>query len=273
MKRSFALIVTLLLSTAIAAAQVQEFQIGAQQNSIIRTVDDEHVLIYTQNADNQKYFLLCKRGSNTAQAFQVPNLWEVRDVRIHNGSDAYFCGTNGVVGMVGMFNINSLFSGTEPLNYSFFSWSPAGYVLPTDLKRLKLYEVGGRVNMAMTGSSLWNIAALVPNTTVVSACLNGGGWDVVSYINKDMEMAFTDVACLESVIVAVGTDSNGEERHLITFEKTTGFPQFPTDCPSPASKAATRKLLYTDGGCDPTSLSNIQLTRSIVEVKVTLKCE
>ena len=229
MKRFIILIFTVLIYSVPSVTQVREFQIGARNNSIIRSVDDEHVLIYTQPVVDSGYFILYKRSDNTALAISLPIKWEIRDVRIHNGDEAYFCGTFGGSGLVGMFNIASVFAGTDSINYFLCDWTSNNYVLPTDLKRLDLYDEGGYVNMAMTGSSIWHISHWLPNTTVMSAYLNGLSWEYVCYPNKDLYMQFTDVACLDDIIVAVGTDDNGTGCYIKTFEKLSEFPKYPLD--------------------------------------------
>jgi len=185
-------IIIVLVASATLQAQVREFQISAQSNSIIRTVDDAHVLIYTQSSIDSGFFIYYKKGDNTALAFRVPTKWEIHDVRIHKGVEAYFCGTTGN-GLIGMFNIASVFSGTGSVNYTVCGWTEREYVLPIDLKRLDLFEYGGQVHMAMTGSSLWFNPTMLPNTTVMSAYLNGGNWHYCCYCNKDQYVAFTDI--------------------------------------------------------------------------------
>lgn len=229
MKRCI-LLISILLICLQDMAQVREFQINAYVNSIIRSVDDENVLIYTQPTVDTGCFILYKKSDNTALAFNVPNKWEVHDVRIYNGVDAYFCGTNGSSGLIGMFDISQMLSGTVSLNYAIINnWSQIGYVLPTDLKRLDLFEDNGVVNMAMVGTSLWYYWSQVPNTMVMSAYLSGTTWHWRGYPNKCAFMKFTDLACLDEIIVTVGTGKNGDSCYMKTFEKVQNFPGYPID--------------------------------------------
>ena len=224
MKR-IVLIFFLLVATLATHAQVREFQIGAQQNSITRSVDENCQLIYTQPTVDSGFFILYRAGDPTAQAFRVPPKWEIHDVRIHNGADAYFCGTDGNKGVFGMFNIATVFAGTGSVNYVVCPESTQELSQPTDLKRLDLYEVGGLVNMAMVGTSIWG--KLYQNTTLVSAYRFGANWYLDYYPNKERWVAFTDVACLDNVIVAVGSDTNGVGCYLKTFRLMPNFPQYP----------------------------------------------
>ncbi len=217
------LVLSVLLLPLALAAQVREFNIGATDNSIVRTVDDTTLLIYTQPSAGDGYFLLYKTGAASALAFRLPVGWEVRDVRIYNGVDAYFCGTDGTRGLVGMFDIASAFSGTGAVNYTPCSgFLPVGFH-PTDLKRLELYEYGVNVCMAMAGDSEWD--GIGNNTTVVSAYIDAvGNWRLAYYANKNHLMDFTDVACLDDVVVAVGTDIYGNGCYVKTFQKNERFP-------------------------------------------------
>ena len=82
----------------------------------------------------------------------------------------------------------------------------------------------------MTGSSLWHISHMLPNTTVMSAYWDASGnCSYHCFCNKDMSMSFTDVACLDEVIVAVGTDPQGEGCYMKTFERQDDFPVNPID--------------------------------------------
>jgi hypothetical protein len=71
-----------LLLLAPLQAQVQEFQIGTSANSIIRSVDDEHQLIYTEISSSEAYFILYRNGFSSAKAFKLPKGWQIHDVRI-----------------------------------------------------------------------------------------------------------------------------------------------------------------------------------------------
>lgn len=209
---------------------MDKFDISASSNSIIRVVDETYVLIYTQQSVDTGTFLLYQLGDSTALTFRVTNKWEIRDVRIHNGTDAYFCGTSGGTGLIGKFSIWPMFAGTGSISYILCDWTANKYVYPTDLKRLALFEDGGKVCMAMTGSSLWHISHMLPNTTVMSAYWDSfGNCSYHCFCNKDMSMSFTDVACLDEVIVAVGTDPQGEECYMKTFGRQDDFPVNPID--------------------------------------------
>ena len=226
--RKILFIISALLIAASSQATVREIIIGASDNSIIRVVDGEKLLIYTQQSIDSGYFVLFNHATNMALAFRVPNKWEVHDVRIHDGQIAYFCGTAGGQGLIGMFRIAPVFAGTDNINYVQCALFADAGVTPADLKRLDLYEYNGQVHMAMTGTSDFHgVVHPVYGTTVMWAQYSGGGWSYSCFFNKDRFVQYTDIACLGDIIVAVGPDSNGRSCYMKTFEQTAQFTGYP----------------------------------------------
>ena len=82
MKRFIILIFTVLIYSVPSVAQVTELSIDASVNSIIRSVDDEYQLIYTEIASSEAYFILYRNGFSSAKAFRLPKGWQIHDVRI-----------------------------------------------------------------------------------------------------------------------------------------------------------------------------------------------
>ena len=228
MKQKIALIVSMMLCTTLSVAQVQEFQIGAQSNSIVRSVDGDYVLIYTEKVTGEGYFLLYRDGAPTAKAFQVMSDVHVRDVRIYDDKTAYFCGRDVLYdwGVVGMFDITSVFAGTDDVYYGGCDWSSGTWRLkPTDLKRLDLFDSAGVVGMAMVGESKTFLGSLDDATTVASAWFDGS-WHMCAYLNKGNSFHFTDVACLEKSIVAAGNDGTDQNCWIKTYLPGLHFPDF-----------------------------------------------
>lgn len=82
MKRFIILIFTVLIYSVPSVAQVTELSIDASVNSIIRSVDDEYQLIYTEISSSEAYFILYRNGFSSAKAFKLPKGWQIHDVRI-----------------------------------------------------------------------------------------------------------------------------------------------------------------------------------------------
>ena len=235
MKQKIVLIVSMMLCTTLSMAQVQEFQIGAQSNSIVRIVKGDSVLVYTEVSPTEAYFLLYVDGGASAQAFQLdPGEYiQVRDVRIHNGKTAYFCGTRGTgillnnQAVVGQFDINDVFSGTGTVQWGCFPWKDINGMYLTDMTRLDLFEYNGTVCMAMAGKTVYDMGTWLPGTTVASAWYDGATWHMYAHLNRYLKMKFTDVACLEKTILAVGTTEEDTGCLLKPFHKYPDFPNHP----------------------------------------------
>ena len=225
MNKKITLIVSMLLCAALSVAQVREFSVEARNNSIIRSVDDEYVLIYTEKGTGEGYFLLYRDGDPTAKVFQVMSDVHVRDVRIYDGKTAYFCGTHisSDMGVVGKFEILPAFAGTGTVNYGVCNWSTGVYCMkPTDLKRLDLFDSAGVVGMAMVGESKTFLGFLEDGTTVASAWFDGS-WHMCAYLNKGNSIHFTDVACLKKSIVAAGNDGTDHGCWIKTYMPALHF--------------------------------------------------
>ena len=228
MNKFITLITSMLLCVSLSVAQVQEFQVDAQRGSIIRSIDGEYQLIYTEEGSGDGYFLLYRNGAPSAPAFKVMDGVRVRDVRIYGGRTAYFCGRYDLLdwGLVGKFDIFPVFAGTGAVDYGGCEWSGSTYkLMPTDLKRLDLFDSAGVVGMAMVGDSKTYLGFIEGGTTVASAWFDTQ-WEMCAHVNKGNFFRFTDVACLESSIVAVGTDSTGHGCHLKTFKPALHFPEY-----------------------------------------------
>lgn len=207
-------------STA-ASAQVTELHIGANLNSIVRNVDETTQLIYTEVSPTESYFVLYHEGHPTADVFRLPSNhspFHIKDVRI-NEREAYFCGTADGMGMVGKFDIPDVFSGTGQVDYGFLGFTSDNTVYVDSLCRLELYNAGIRVCMAMVGVARYDGMTTSP---VVSARLIGTSWKFYTDAQKD-EYRFTDISCLDDMIVASGTYQD-----TLYFEKTFQLaPDFP----------------------------------------------
>ena len=235
MKQKIALIVSMMLCTTLSMAQVQEFQIGAQSNSIVRIVKGDSVLVYTEVSPTEAYFLLYVDGDASAQAFQLLPGYnvQVRDVRIHNGETVCFCGSMKaglfpeVRAVVGQFNLNDVFYGTGSVHWGIAQWITTYSLLVSDLTRLDLYEYSGTVCMAMTGNTVYDMGLPLPGTTVASAWYDGATWHMYAHTNRYLKMKFTDVACLEKTILAVGTTEEDTGCLVKPFYKFPDFPNHP----------------------------------------------
>ena len=208
MKRLFRffLFTTAFVSVETASAQVREFTIGADANSIVREVNGDTLLIYTEVSPTESYFVYYINGDATARAFRLPVLpsLKVNDVRVVDDEYAYFCGSvnlGGVSeGLVGRFRIQDVFTGTGSVEYGHFDGFPDNDIKIESLQRLDMYNARGFDCMAMVGVGLCDGIAVYP---VVSAYQNGGLWEFNTTVQKQY-FGFTDIACLDNMVVATG---------------------------------------------------------------------
>lgn len=229
MKKHYLLIFILLSAFAgPMRGQVNEFATDATSNSIIRAIDDDSQLIYSEDASGQGSFVLYRQGVVPATAFNIPAGMHIRDVRIWNKKEAYFCGTSNGGGVVGMFNIFPLFAGSGVMNYAVYvTWSGNGWVKVHDLKRLDLFESydawGNTVNLALVGTSTFFDPGTTQGTSVSSAWFDGTHWRFNTFFNKGYDYTYTDVACLDDVVVVTATDPGGGGCYIRTYQAVNDF--------------------------------------------------
>lgn len=108
------------------------------------------------------------------------------------------------MGLVGTFDIPSIFGGTGSVNYGLVGSTFSATNEPVDitcLRRLELFHIGSQECMAMVGDASYSELTIHP---VVSAYLAGGTWYYGSDLQKN-DIIFTDITCLDQLIVATGT--------------------------------------------------------------------
>ena len=223
-------IVIFIVSALAAQGQVTQIEIYSARNSILRACvlpdGREMKLILAQEDPTTSYFIFHQDGETTAQRFPLPTTWTINDVRIWEGNHAYFCGIDRYTnkGLVGMFDIMALLGGTGPVYYQFFDWNSTFFSVVTDLKRMELFKTPGGVGMAMVGDALFDSILQQPTTTVAYADFNGTLWHTCTLMRKPSSLKFTDIACLDDLIVAVGSDTLGTGCYLKTFFSGSCFP-------------------------------------------------
>lgn len=240
------------LSMMHAKAQIFEYLNSASQNVIVRDCGPGEILSYMEDASGQGSFMYLKTGMPTS-VFPCLTDWTVRDVRVKDG-EAYFCGTTtNRKALIGCFNIAAAFAGVGSVNYVTLNWLSFSdsNVLATDLKRLDLFSSGGRTVMAMVGDAMFNHPSY-PTYTIVSAYFTAGAWQVEQFVNKDVHTIYTDIACLDDMVVAVGTDTAGSNCLMKSFQLLPDFPSHPFTWRSMAKLSTTglvgKVLAVKDGG-------------------------
>lgn len=221
-KKIFLIFITSLLSLS-ARSQVFEYNLSARINSIVRTVDDTCILTYTQESSSVSYFVFRNNSTNTTLAFQCPAWMTVRDFRVIDGRTAYFCGTTGSLAIIGMFHIRQVFHSGGAYYIYIVLGSFGDFTYLNDLNRLKLFNYGGTTVMAMVGQGQFIPLSNQPKSVLVSAYFDGTNWNISCDGRKPDEYRYTDIACLDSIIVAVGTDTNDAGCYIKTYHRTLNF--------------------------------------------------
>ena len=231
MKRCILLIFSILICSAVSVAQVREFQIGAKENSIVRTVKGDSVLFFAKDTTGDTWFILYDESNASTKAFQFDIGFDVKvfDVKIYDENTAYFCGTidwmgtSGERGLVGVFKVPDVFSGIGLVQCAVLMGNTVQKLYPMDLYRLDLLDSAGNICMAMTGKADYEGIGMYINT-VVSAYYDGITWHSWILGHKG-GVRFTDIACLDHLVAATGTYSSGTGCIVKTFRPTLSFPR------------------------------------------------
>lgn len=249
MKNRLLSIVLMLLFPIISGAQ-QVWQLPGEvaKDAIVRSVDSRLTLLYREGGSGRNAFLVYD-GTATVSVFALPTRMSVRDVVVRNGV-AYFCGMCGGDGAVGFFDVVDAYTnGSTMMNYAFtapFNYSGA-YMEPYEFTRLDVFEYAGLVHFAAVENTIVDAQYLYPSSTILSAFLAPGGtaWNCRFLYNKDALLRYSDIACLDSVIVAVGCDSYNTGCYVKTYLRTPFFVTMANALtPSQAQRVAT---LPTEG--------------------------
>ena len=232
MKGTFTLFFFMLVCGFVSHAQIRRFDVNSAINNIIREMGGDSMLVYTEVSPTESYFLLYVEGEASSKAFRLapaPSFLEVYDVRIW-GKYAYFCGsialgTGGNKGLVGRFNIQSVFSGTDYVEYGIFDSVTNQDFHMKSLRRMDIYSSGGYDCMAMVGVAEYSGQTIYP---VASAYVSGGSWHFHSAGQKNRHK-FTDIACLDNLIVATGLNVEDSLCFVDSFWPYIDFPAHECD--------------------------------------------
>lgn len=236
MKRLFLTACLALLPLALPAQGSVSFQAMPAKDAIVRTVGEEHRLLYNEPSSNQGFFILT--DGIHARQFGLPYGMRVHDVEVWKDRTAYFCGEMNGSGVVGFFDIEPAFNGGAPVHYGvtvgmFYDINCTNCDMTvTSIHRLALFNSGDTIAMAMVAEGYSSyIYGNAHRTTVMSAFIDpsSGDWDFCAAYNKQNLLVFTDIACTDNYVVAAATDTNQSECLVKTYNKFSRFPHHATD--------------------------------------------
>ncbi|MBR3725564.1 MAG: hypothetical protein IKN11_09290 [Bacteroidales bacterium] len=177
---------------------------------------------YMEDPTGDGYFFLKGNGILVTRA-AFPSGITVNDFRINNDS-VFFCGVDNTSshGIVGFFDIASLFAGTGSFNYSTLNTSVS---TPTSLhfdpypKRMDLFTFGGSTHIAFVGDMLItnSSSGTTATSTIGCAYWDGTNWNMDFHINSVGNLKYTDIAASCSYVAAVAT--NGSPDYLVQVFK------------------------------------------------------
>ena len=230
MKNRFLFLLVCAISVGTAGAQ-QVWKVPGiyAKDAIVRSVNDSLTLLYAYDGGVADRFLVYD-GSPTVSSFKAPAGLIVHDVAVLDGF-AYFCGEIGGHGVVGFFNVvDAYVNGITDMNYTDLSsdFDSVMCLNALSLSRLDVFRVGSMVCIAAIGTSTIGCLNPYSSSIILSAILPAGGatWNCHYYFSKDPWLHFSDIACLDDLIVVAGCDINSRDCYLKAFHRVVGFVQW-----------------------------------------------
>jgi hypothetical protein len=204
------------------------------EKTIVRQLDNNIAIAYTQEKDDQGYFLYDNYGVDFRCADMLPNC-RVYDFEIYNDT-VFFCGKYehniyGVCGLFGFFDINEVFFNGGAFNCAYFTFSTNPYYAEYDLQptipwRMDVFNKG-YTHIAAVGACVQKGASRTPidGTAVYDVYFDGTGWHCEAYSQKPGQQYYTDIVTTEHYVVAVAkTDYYFYNNcYVRLFDKVSGF--------------------------------------------------
>lgn len=218
-----------LLAVAIlpVGAQVADVETMFPNVSHVRWWRQSTVLAYSETTGMQSDFVLYTRGVSPARCLPLPADIRVCDVRIKDDT-AYFCGTRNGKGVTGLFSIDELSSGNDvTVHYAVIDTIDYPLLFPKAFTRMELFDSFGKTYWAVVADGETSSILHTPVSTVASVRYSGTYWETRFSYNKDTVVRYTDITCLDSLIVGVGTRADRRGCCIRTFERKFDFPYHP----------------------------------------------
>lgn len=218
----------------IAHAQEYEYDNIDPQKVIVRTYHDSCQILYAEQNNSTNFLIL--RTPTVNKIFKLPYGMKINDMEVYS-SAVGFCGSYNGKGTAGLFHALDVFDGTDGLLY-FTCTSPCifqqQYYNDTYIKIKEFLKVD--INYTSTnGYYLAMIASAYLDTNdhyltniVASAhFISSNQWRIECLYEEGQPIIYSDIKCLDNVIVASGTTSDSGNLAIKTFQKTTEFLQYP----------------------------------------------
>ena len=185
--------------------------------SIVRSVDAENTLIYTDDGYS-KHFVLYDHANGQVYSIPVHSDAIIKDFEVYNGW-AYFCGQMFYnYALVGQFEITDVFFNGGPVYYEpmalFCETIGNGMpVMVTDAWKMTLYDNGNMVYIFAVGMGLHNYTEPTPYSASVlfsaGLDLNTLDWDFCVNYSKDKTFYYTDIDCTDNYVAVTAVGDTG----------------------------------------------------------------
>lgn len=207
------LIVSAVCPSQISAQQNALYEIPGllTVNSLIREYSPGKDVVFNQ--DGRSCFLLVERQSGVVTEAEVSGLSNVSDMEI-DGDMLYFCGSYGGSQVIGYFDINDLFTGTNQVNIVTVPYAPVvNGVTPTlTLTKLEVLVYSSTdVHVFVLGDvSFGNPPLYTPDfTCLVDARYDGSTWQEEVLSERSGVYFMDDLTVTRSNLVVIGDKHGG----------------------------------------------------------------
>ena len=194
-------------------------------NMIVREWTPYFTMGYGTTRDGEGCFFIQGVFPSQVMTATLPIGYTVTDFRILHDT-VFFCGTDTTTshGIVGLFDIYALFTGTGNINFGYLCYNMPSTSTSYNVhpKRMDLFSCRGVTHIAFVGDLLYSDAgSSYVVSTVGDACWGGSNWIVDHYNESARDMTYTDVSASSSHIVVPAKKNNSNEFYVEVFEPST----------------------------------------------------
>ena len=209
-------------------AQVYKVDNFPGTGQIMRLVaDSSERVIYTERAQGVCSFVFVI--DSTVMSFDLPSGMHVNDFEL-DGWNAYFCGSYGSHGLVGTFNVKEVFFAGDSVSYVWCNSNTTytNYTIHvSDFTKLDINRTATGISLALIGDAVIDPQYNLNRTVPTSVEFTPGGWKFTYFYNKDGTIHYTDIACLDNVVTAVGYLEASPDMCVVrSFRQVGNFPAY-----------------------------------------------
>lgn len=201
-KKAFITAMLLAATTLPSLAQVIDVPSIAAKTSLIRSYTPGKNLLYAHNTGGQKY--ICLTDNTSTSYFILPFSYAINDIEVR-GDTAFFCGTyawGSQQAMYGFFCISDVFYGSGSMHAFVCSPTPPSPIISSEFTKLDILNNTGNVSFAFIAT----LTLSSGNTVTAVASMNNIGTPVFFNYTPNNQINYTDICCLDDMVVAVGQD-------------------------------------------------------------------